>query len=512
MSLLPPIYCLSVVSIHPLSGKSSLCKRLIDTNIDNYQLFLSNNNNNNNNHKNSSWYYWGSIKHRRLDEQREGIFHLIEHSSISIVNNELIDNYLKRISTLTLRIEEQLTMEKKFFSKDKININGFLCIYDLSSNKSISDFLILLHTLLKTRRSIIIVTTKNDLITNQSNISLEFEQSIHYSLPNIPIIHTSAHEHINIQSVLELALYACDETTKKTFHKKYIPPNYTDAYKNEQSLKHIIQTEYRGLLNRHVPDFRIGSWEKFYDRWQNHTSIQTFIDMFGKQQAKYLYNEHIEELRKTLRQKLIDERLIPIIEMFLGDQKSKISRNWDYVRLQMQKHPQYSSTVIPSSMWSDLERNNTNKSLIIPDDLLDTFEARLRFESYINNRQIEQTRRINCRLFFDLLNRFSNAGLVHYGDSYDKDCVYFLGRECYESLNGQDRLRIFALHQSYLYRLICLQFVELLFESLEIFINTFEQMNLVTKLNNDRNLNSRKMTAITIDDIFKKRNYSTNKI
>ncbi|CAF3390712.1 unnamed protein product [Rotaria sp. Silwood1] len=504
MSLLPPIYCLSVVSIHPLSGKSSLCKRLIDTNIDNYQLFLSNNNNNNNNHKNSSWYYWGSIKHRRLDEQREGIFHLIEHSSISIVNNELIDNYLKRISTLTLRIEEQLTMEKKFFSKDKININGFLCIYDLSSNKSISDFLILLHTLLKTRRSIIIVTTKNDLITNQSNISLEFEQSIHYSLPNIPIIHTSAHEHINIQSVLELALYACDETTKKTFHKKYIPPNYTDAYKNEQSLKHIIQTEYRGLLNRHVPDFRIGSWEKFYDRWQNHTSIQTFIDMFGKQQAKCLYNEHIEELRKTLRQKLIDERLIPIIEMFLGDQKSKISRNWDYVRLQMQKHPQYSSTVIPSSMWSDLERNNTNKSLIIPDDLLDTFEARLRFESYINNRQIEQTRRINCRLFFDLLNRFSNAGLVHYGDSYDKDCVYFLGRECYESLNGQDRLRIFALHQSYLYRLICLQFVELLFESLEIFINTFEQMNLVTKLNNDRNLNSRKMTAITIDDIFKK--------
>ena len=144
-------------------------------------------------------------------------------------------------------------------------------------------------------------------------------------MPNISIIHTSAHEHINIQSVLELALYACDETTRKSFYKKYFPPNYADAYKNEQSLKHIIQTEYRGLLNRHVPDFRHGSWEKFYDRWQNHTTLQTFIDMFGKQQAQCLYDEHIDDLRKISRQKLIDVNLIPIIEMFVKDHKLKLS-------------------------------------------------------------------------------------------------------------------------------------------------------------------------------------------
>jgi hypothetical protein len=169
----------------------------------------------------------------------------------------------------------------------------------------------------------------------------------------------------------------------------------------------------------------------------------------------------------------------------------------------MQKHPRYSSTVIPSSMWSDSEHNNGNKSssLTIPDDLLDTPEARLRFESYINSRQLEQTRRTNCRSFFDLLNRFSDAGLVQYGHSYEKDCVYFLGRECYESLNAQDRLRVFAFHQSYLYRLLCLKFVELLFESFEIFLDTFQKMNSATtnKLNTDR-----KMTTLTIDDIFEK--------
>lgn len=325
MSLSPPIYCLSVVAIHPLSGKSSLCKRLIDSNLDNYELFLSNNDNNSN-HSVSSWYYWGSIKHKRLDEQFQAIFHLVEHSSISVDTHESNDDYLKRISTLTLRTEGKLFTERKSFPKDKINLNGFICVYDLSSNKSISDFLILLHALLKVRRSILIVTTKNDLIPNQSNASLQFEQSIHCALPNIPVIHTSAHEHVNIQSVLELALYACDETTRKSYHKKYIPPNYTDAYKNEQSLKHIIQTEYRGLLNRHVPDYRIGSWEKFYERWQHHTSVQTFIDMFGKQQAQCVYDEHIEELRKILRQKLVNERLIPIIEALVTDKKTKFSR------------------------------------------------------------------------------------------------------------------------------------------------------------------------------------------
>ena len=169
----------------------------------------------------------------------------------------------------------------------------------------------------------------------------------------------------------------------------------------------------------------------------------------------------------------------------------------------MQNHPRYSSIVIPSSIWSDVEHNNESQfsSLIIPDDLLDTPEARLRFESFINNRQLEQTRRTNCRLFFDLLNRFSDAGLIQYGHSYDKDCVYFLGRECYESLNIQDRLHVFTFHQTYLYRLLCLKFIELLFESLEIFINTFEQMNLATtnKFNDDR-----KITALTIDDIFEK--------
>ncbi|CAF4603583.1 unnamed protein product [Rotaria sp. Silwood1] len=524
-SLSPPTYTLAVVSVNPLSGKSSLCKRLIDSNIDNYQSFLLKNKSTNNQHI-ATWFYWGTVRHRRSDEKREALFHLIEHSTIAIDDNEQYDNYIKRITSLTLRPEEKFQNDSdypqiKTFPKDKITIDVFLCIHDLSLSKQTSELLFLLHSLFKTRRPVLIITTKNDLIENQSDCALQFEQSIRRSssndsqlLLNIPIIHTSANEHVNIQAVLELALYACDEpillssSSRKSSHSnilmiKYIPPTYKDAYRNEQSLKHVIQTEYKTLLTRHVLDFRLGSWIKFYTNWQHHTSIQTFIDMFGKQQAERLYDEHIDELIRISRQKLIDERLIPIVELLVTDQKTKLSRNWDYVRLQMQKHPRYSSTVIPSSMWSDSEHNNGDQSssLIIPDDILDTVEARLRFESYINSRQLEQTRRANCRSFFDLLNRFSDAGLVQYGHSYEKDCVYFLGRECYESLNAQDRLRVFAFHQSYLYRLLCLKFVELLLESFEIFINTFQKMNSATthKLSNDR-----KVTTLTIDDIFEK--------
>ncbi|CAF1690302.1 unnamed protein product, partial [Adineta ricciae] len=78
--LLPPTYTLAVVSTNPLSGKSSLCKRLIDSNIDNYRLFQSLTHS----QQNATWFYWGSVKHRRSDEKREALFHLIEHSTIAI--------------------------------------------------------------------------------------------------------------------------------------------------------------------------------------------------------------------------------------------------------------------------------------------------------------------------------------------------------------------------------------------------------------------------------------------
>ena len=319
MSFAPPIYTFAVVSVQRSAGKSSLCKRLIDSNWDNYQSFVSLESS-----AREEKVYWGSIKHRRFDEKREAIFHFLEHGSLA--EHETFDAYLKRLSALTFRLDEKSASQSKAFPKEKITIDGFLCIYDLSSERSLGDFLSLLHGAVKTRRPVLIVTTKNDRLAEQSTFALEFEQAIHGPLPTIPIVHTSAHEHVNIQSVLELALYACDESTRKSLTNKYQAPSFAEAWKNEQSLKHVIQTEYRTLLNRHVPDFRTGCWEKFYERWQHHTSVQTFIDMFGKEQATCLYHEHCEDLRRTYRQKLIDERLIPVVELLVSDQRSKLSR------------------------------------------------------------------------------------------------------------------------------------------------------------------------------------------
>lgn len=340
---LPPTYTLAVVSINPLSGKSSLCKRLVDSNLDHYRLFLSKNHS----IKTATWFYWGSVRHRRSDEKREGLFHLIEHSPIAIEENESYDNYIKRITSLTIRSEEKFSPQLdypqvKAFPKEKFTIDAFLCLHDLSSTKQISDLLFFLHSLFKTRRPILLLTTKNDLIENQSDRAIQFEQSIRRSsssdaqfLSNLPILHTSAHEHVNIRAVLELALYACDEpslySSRKSSHvnhsiSKSLPPSYADALKTEQSLKHVAQAEYKTLLTRHVLDFRVASWTRFSSQWEHHTSVRTFLDLFGKQQAERLYNEHIEELKRLAREKLINERLIPILELLVTDHKTKSSR------------------------------------------------------------------------------------------------------------------------------------------------------------------------------------------
>ena len=345
-ALLPPTYTLAVVSVNPLSGKSSLCKRLVDRNIDRYRLF-SLKTKSTQHPQTSTWLYWGSVKHRRADEKREAVFHLIEHSSIAIDDNEHYDNYIKRITAVTLRAEEKSvhsseSPQVRTFPKDKVNIDGFLCLHDLSGSRQLSDLLFLLHSLFKTRRPILLVTTKNDLIGNQWDAALQFEQSLRrasssdaHLLSTLPIIHTSANEHVNVQAVLELALYACDEPTLTSSRKhstspmpcsKYLPSTYGDAYRIEQSLKHATQSEYRTLLTRHVLDVRAGSWTKFFGTWQHHSTVQTFIDLFGKQYAERLFDEHFEELKRISRQKLVDERLIPIIETLLTDHKTKLSR------------------------------------------------------------------------------------------------------------------------------------------------------------------------------------------
>ena len=492
-----PALTFAVVSLQPLAGKSSLCQRLTNENLDQFRSFALKTKSTD--HRQTiNWFYWGSTKHRRSDDQREAFCHFIEHSSLASDQHEHYENFLKRISTLTFRTEEKFLHSNDFpqsrtFPKEKIQIDGFVCLHDLSSKSDeFSDLLFCLHGLLKTRRPVLLVTTKNDAIEQQAELATLFEQTIRRSQPNIPILHSSANENVNIRSILDVLLFV---SNAQCCPSKLFSIPFDEALRNERSLRKATLSQFRTLLNRNVSDFRQSCWQKFFDTWQHHATLQTALDLCGKEQVERLFLEHLDELKRVERQTLLDERLIPIVELLVTDPRTQLCRNWDFVRRQMQEHPEYSSTVIPTANWSDEQQR---KSLCIPAELLETAEARLAFQSYLNHRQLEQTRRTHCRAFFDLLNRFADAGLVQYGHAFDKDSVYFLGREAFEALNSPDRLRVFAFHQSYLYRLLCLKFVELLFESFDIFLETFRKMNLATTQN------ERKLTTMSIDEIFEK--------
>lgn len=343
---LPPTLTFAVVSLHPLTGKSSLCKRLTDPNFDHYRSFVFKCKSTDHPQQ-ANWFYWGSVKHRRSDEKREALFHFIEHSSLAIDENENYDNYFKRITTLTFRAEEKFSANNDFpqsraFPKEKVIIDGFLCLHDLSSNKQISDLLFLLHGLFKTRRPVFLITTKNDAIENQSEMATLFEQSIRRSqsndaqyLTNIPILHTSANEYVNIQSIFELALFFFDDPHSQTSRKhsnalnissKYLPPSYDEAFRNEQSIKQAIISEFRSLLKRYVTEIKETSWTKFLNTWLHHTTVKNALDLLGKQHTERLFHEHIDELKRLTRKKLIDQRLIPILELLITDPKTKSSR------------------------------------------------------------------------------------------------------------------------------------------------------------------------------------------
>ncbi|CAF1147353.1 unnamed protein product, partial [Didymodactylos carnosus] len=482
-----PSHTISIVGFNGV-GKSSLCKRLIYSHLDNYnnlgittpdrKELLQN-----------PWLYWGNVKHRRQDDKYEVLLHFIEQTELNDVGSrDNHETYIKRASAVTIKVDEKLTTNNTSFVSNtgddylssnsflsypllkrfprefrvKSHVDAFICVYDLSGDDNLCSsqlqqsqfdlFLSLLNSLLKTKRPLLIVTTKNDIVYRQNiqvEVSSKFEQRLRNFLVNTttlsttdiqthlpPILHTSSQENINIQSIYGILVKLCEQSSisnrKSSSNTSLLfqIPSYIDDLKQQEKLQQILIEDYRQLLIRHVLDFRDTTWLRFYQKWHQHIGVERFIETFGKKQAEIVYNERIENLKQsytnTYKQKIIDQRLIKIIHLLTNEKNLLLSaRNWNYLKSQMQKHPLYSSTVIKTSFTTLSNQYFDDSNLLkIPEEIFNSEEAKTKYDDYIRQQQLNTKRLQYSQEFFGLLDLFSNAGLIRYGQStLDKDCV-----------------------------------------------------------------------------------------
>ncbi|CAF0860828.1 unnamed protein product [Didymodactylos carnosus] len=379
-------YTISVVGLNGV-GKSSLCKRLIYSHLDDYINSITTLTNRKELVQNSCS-YWGNVKYRRQDDKYEVLFHFIEQTELNDSsggdNHEI---YIKRASTVTIKVDEKLITSNNIVSssgeygddsmlsnnvshpllkrfprdfKVKNQVDAFICVYDISSGDDLSSsqqsqfdsFLSLLIPLLKTKRPILIVTTKNDIVyshNQQIELSSKFEQRVRNSFISTtlsttdiqlhlpPILHTSSQQNINIQSIYEILVKLCEQSSSISTRKLssntsslFQLPSYIENLKQKEKLEQTLIDDYRQLLIRHVLDFRDTTWSQFYQKWHQHIGIERFIQIFGKKHAEIIFNEHLGNLEQfdinALKQKIIDQRLIKIIHL-LTNEKNLLSLN-----------------------------------------------------------------------------------------------------------------------------------------------------------------------------------------
>ena len=129
--------------------------------------------------------------------------------------------------------KNQLGIEKEYEQKvlpdGRLSIDGFICVFDVSivPSRSIEkqvDFCgAILNNILKTKKPVVVVTTKND----ESNDL--YIREVHKLVQrneykgNIPLIETSAHENVNIDLGFLLLAQIIDKTkVRRTARQQWL--------------------------------------------------------------------------------------------------------------------------------------------------------------------------------------------------------------------------------------------------------------------------------------------------
>jgi len=150
---------------------------------------------------------------------------------------------------------------QKLLPDGRISIDGFICVFDVSDvpqrpmSKQTEYVSLILAQLAKTKKPIVLATTKNDELVRSHAVEAEHLLSRKELRGAGPIItvETSAHQNVNVeQAFMTLALLierVCSGVSGK--HRQRIVP-YSEALRARQELLDTATTAYNNLISYQV--------------------------------------------------------------------------------------------------------------------------------------------------------------------------------------------------------------------------------------------------------------------
>lgn len=481
-------------------GKSCLCNRFVRSAADDYFpehiSVLSQSDFSGRVVNNDHWLYWGSVI--KSCDGYDLAFNVIEQTEFvddacfQPFKSGKTEPYFKRCANTKLVSAEKLMYicknqlgiereyEQRYLPDGKFNVDGFLCLFDVSEvqgrsiDKQIEMTNLIMLNLLKTKKPIVFVTTKHD----EASEILVAEAERLVNQPDfrgiVPIVETSAQENVNIN----IAFLVCAQMIDKTRTKLRIPPYY-EASKNHRDLLVTASDAYLNLIRSTVIDFRT-TWQQVCIKLSHNPEFLQYTYLHGLDTATLVFKNHLKRLHdECINQKVQHYlRLFPDIlnELVPSDQRNNHNTNmteqtyidsssqvWESIKEQLRSHPLYNKFFIsvPSGIaWHDTEilQSTDNR---IPSDWLDSEQAFSIFQRRNLVLETERKRRTAKSVFSQMLHESKipvGQPFIELKSIFDSDPALAL-------LSDQELFEVYVEYQNRLLQQARADFQELLLEN-----------------------------------------------
>ncbi|XP_025993656.1 rho GTPase-activating protein 190 isoform X3 [Solenopsis invicta] len=477
-------------------GKSCLCNRFMRSMSDDYNVehisVLSQSDFSGRVVNNDHFLYWGEVI-KTAEDGTEFQFQVIEHTefiddaSFQPFKGGKMEPYAKRCAATKITSAEklmyicknQLGIEKEYEQKvlpdGKLNIDGFLCVFDVSLvpnraiEKQVEIVANILNNLMKTKKPIVLVTTKNDDANEQFVKEAEKLIMRKEYKGSILIVETSAHENINVDLAFMILAQLIDKTKMRS---KVVP--FAEAGRSRKELLDSSTESLQRLIRIHVTDYRT-LWSQASKKLAQLKEFSTFVELFGIEATQRLFRRHIKKLKDEQIAKKIQgylDMLPDILHEICPDISNLINEEWSAVQQYIKAHPdfdQYFYECPEDIPWIDCDFGENNGTKI-PYDVLETPEAETVFKNHINALQQEQRRlELPKRWKKQFKQLLEETGYVTPGKHLSEVRVLFMGRDCFEELSHHDCQEIYDQHQKEIIEKAKHNFQELLLEHADLF-------------------------------------------
>lgn len=367
---------------------------------------------------NDHFLYWGDVK-RVSDEGVEYLFHVIEQTefvddaTFQPFKVGKMEPYIKRCTATKIFSAEKLMYicknqlgieieyEQKVIPDGRLAIDGFICLFDVSQvpNRSVEKQVEyvnqIISTVIKNKKPVLLVTTKNDdahelYVREAEKICARKEYK-----GTVFMVETSAHEAINIDMAFVLLAQLIDKTKNRT---KVI--TYNEAARSRKELLDSSSEAVTRLIRSQITDYHT-LWSQASKMMSHHREWTDFLELFSQESGQRIFRRHIKKLREenmTRRLHSYMDNFNTILHDIVPDLNTvniEIDGDWNAVRSYIKNHIDFEQYFFECEQapWTDLsDVSECEDETRIPFDVLDTNDAENVFKNHVSALQQEQKR------------------------------------------------------------------------------------------------------------------------